>query len=352
MLKRRWTWLALVVLLIYPFVPFVNWLGAPLHLRLDTAGQMVNVFVFALLALALNVVVGYTGLLQLGIAAFFAIGAYTTGLVTVEKYPFRFPYAVCLVVGPLVAGICGIVLGSPTLRLRGDYLAIVTLGFGEMVRVALLNLFEITGGPQGLNPIPPPLPEEWMKFGPGKSIGAWYYLALFAVMAVVFLLTRLEGSRLGRAWMAIREDELAASCMGINPVRAKLSAFALSSAIAGLAGVLYAGKLTTTAEPATYDFNYSIMVLCCVIIGGMGSIYGVLLGAFVLIGFDNVISPALGEFIVTIYPPAVESFFLTPSSYRWIIYGLVLVLMMRFRPEGLLPSRRMKEELHAEANPG
>lgn len=347
-LLKHWRWIVLAILIVYPFAPFIDWIGGK---GLGTSEQMINVYIFAVLALALNVVVGYTGLLQLGIAAFFAIGAYTTGILTVEKYPFHFPFWSLLIVAPIVAGCVGIVLGSPTLRLRGDYLAIVTLGFGEVVRVVLLNLFEITGGPQGLNPIPAPLPEGMMKFGPEGGISAWYYIALAVLFLVVILLRNLENSRFGRTWMAIREDELAATCMGINPAKVKLSAFALGAAIAGLAGVLYAGKLTTTAEPSTYDFNYSIIVLCCVIVGGMGSISGALLGAFVLIGFDSVLSPAIGNLIVKTWPRAADSFFLTPSNYRWIIYGVLLVVMMRYRPEGLIPSKRIRGELHIEDAP-
>jgi branched-chain amino acid transport system permease protein len=272
----------------------------------------------------------------------------------VDKYPFQIGFWGALLAAPVAAGIAGVALGLPTLRLRGDYLAIVTLGFGEVVRVVLLNLENITDGPRGLNPIPAPWLPSWLG-GEGVSSRAhllmMYYLSLAIVVTLVVALRNLERSRLGRAFVALREDELAASCMGLNPVRVKLVAFAVGAAIAGLAGVLYATNLTTTAEPNTYDFNYSIMVLCCLIIGGLGSLRGALLGAALLLGFDNVISPLVTQLLQRNASAGSGNVFLTSSSWRWLIFGLVLVLMMRFRPEGLWPSSRMRAELHEEGVP-
>jgi branched-chain amino acid transport system permease protein len=346
----------LALLLVYPFAPALDWAveaatGAPL--RLDR--QLVNIYIFAILALALNLQVGYAGLLQLGIAGFFAIGAFSTGILTVEKYPFQIGFWGAVIAAPLMAGLSGLALGAPTIRLRGDYLAIVTLGFGEVVRVVILNLESITDGPRGLNPIPEPWLPSWLVGAQAQATGrasflTMYYVALLLLAALVVVFHNLERSRLGRAFVALREDELASACMGLNPARSKLFAFSMGAAIAGLAGALYATNLTTTAEPNTYDFSYSIMVLCCLIIGGLGSLRGVLLGAFVLLGFDNVLSPLLTS-LMQRGSQGSNSVFLTFSNWRWLIFGVALVLMMRFRPEGLWPSSRMKAELHHQEGP-
>lgn len=350
---RRHAWLIAVGLLaLYPLVPVLDWLiegttGA--QIRLDR--QLVNVYIFALLALALNLQVGYAGLLQLGIAAFFGIGSYATGILTVDKYPFQLGFWGALVAAPVVAGLAGLVVGMPTLRLRGDYLAIVTLGFGEVVRVVLINLENITDGPRGLNPIPtawlPPAITDAAGSSP-EAMGALqllpvYYVALLLLVVGVVVFQNLERSRLGRSFVALREDELVSACMGQNPRRTRLIAFSLGAAIAGLAGSLYATNLTTTAEPNTYDFNYSIMVLCCLIIGGLGSLKGALLGAAVLLGFDNVISPLLTRLLQG--DGGSGGVLTTFSNWRWLIFGLALIVMMRFRPEGLWPNQRVKDEL-------
>jgi branched-chain amino acid transport system permease protein len=348
--------LVLAAALVYPIAPALDWIveaatGAPL--RLDR--QLVNIYIFAILTMALNLQVGYAGLLQLGIAAFFAIGAFATGILTVEKYPFQIGFWGAVIAAPLVAGLSGLALGAPMMRLRGDYLAIVTLGFGEVVRVVLLNLESITDGPRGLNPIPEPWLPSWLVGSEAQATGrasflTMYYVALLLLVALVVVFHNLERSRLGRAFVALREDELASACMGVNPTRSKLFAFSIGAAIAGLAGALYATNLTTTAEPNTYDFSYSIMVLCCLIIGGLGSLRGVLLGAFVLLGFDNVLSPLLTS-LMQRGSQGSSNVFLTFSNWRWLIFGLALVLMMRFRPEGLWPSSRMKAELHHQEGP-
>ncbi len=348
--------LILPFLLLYPAFPFLDKLVQELfgtQLRLDR--QLVNIFIFAILALALNLQVGYAGLLQLGIAAFFAIGAFSTGVFTVEKYPFQVGFWGALAVAPVAAGLAGLALAAPTIRLKGDYLAIVTLGFGEVTRVVILNLENITDGPRGLNPIPAPWLPDWLKslMGGADSTGrlhflTMYYVALFLLAALVVIFRNLEKSRAGRELVALREDELASSCMGINPARTKLVAFASGAAIAGLAGALYATNLTTTAEPNTYDFNYSIMVLCCLIIGGLGSLRGALLGAAVLLSFDNVLSPLLNQLIQKQVGSNNTNVLASFTNWRWIIFGTALVLMMRYRPEGLWPNKRVKAELHHE----
>ena len=354
-LGRRPEWLVAAALFLYPLLPVLDWIaGGVFGLDLQIGGNLLNVMIFAILALALNLQVGYAGLLQLGIAAFFAIGAYTTGVLTVEKYPFQLGSWGALAVAPLTAGLAGLALGAPTIRLRGDYLAIVTLGFGEVVRVVILNLENITDGPRGLNPLPTPWIPDWLAQAVGGgdnrrvAFYCMYYLALLVLAGLVVLLRNLERSALGRALAALREDELVAACMGINPARIKMIAFSAGAAVAGLAGALYATKLSTTAEPNTYDFTYSIMVLCCVIIGGLGSLRGVLLGAFVLLSFDNIVSPLVTKLIQRAVGYGSTNVLLQFSNWRWLIFGTALVLMMRFRPEGLWPSSRVKAELHHE----
>jgi branched-chain amino acid transport system permease protein len=367
-LARRWDLVALGLLAIYPLLCALA--GSHLPDWLRQGDQISNLFIFSILALGLNVAVGYTGLLQLGIAAFFGIGAYITGILTVPSYPFQTGIAIALVMSTAGAAIFGLILGAPTLRLRGDYLALVTLGFGEVVKVTLRNLEQITAGTKGLNPIPQPSIPSWLT-GTAEWLGLdggdyrlMYYLSLAILVVVVVLLANLEKSRLGRAWVAIREDELAATCMGINATRAKLASFAVSAALAGMAGSLYATKLTSTADPNTYDFSRSIIILCCVILGGLGSLRGTILGVFLLLGFDNIISPLLDDWIQNTgiatsatrwlrsmttegsSLPAVAERLLKFSNWRLMIFGLALVIMMRLRPEGIIPSLRMQHELH------
>lgn len=350
----RFDLLCLVVLVIYPLVPpvehFLNEMtGMPIGSRLT------DMFIFGILALGLNVVVGYTGLLHLGIAAFFGIGAYITGILTVRAYPFQTGFLVALVLSTAGAALMGVVLGTPTLRLRGDYLALVTLGFGEVVRFSIRNLEEITNGTRALNPVPPPVLPGWCAAALGwvgidadwsQDYRLFYYVGLALLTCIVVVLGNLEQSRLGRAWVAIREDELAATCLGIDATRVKLSAFALGAGLAGLAGCLYATKLTSTAGPDAFDFNRSIIMLCCIILGGLGSLRGTLLGVFILIGFDNVLAPIVDGFVQRANINPGRNQFLTFNNWRLLIFGLALILMMRFRPEGLLPSRRVQEEFH------
>jgi branched-chain amino acid transport system permease protein len=304
-----------------------------------------RVLIFTLLALGLNVIVGYAGLLHLGVAAFMAIGVYAYAILACDIYPFRIGFWGALIAAPMICALAGLLLASPTLRLRGDYLAIVTLGFGEIVQDVLKNLDGITKGTQGINPLPPP-----NFFGAALNVSVyqpWYYLFLAVVVLVVIAVRNLERSRLGRQWVAIREDELAASCMGINPTRAKLVAFAITAAICGVAGVLYASKLETTAEPTSYDFNVSITVLSILIVGGTGSIRGVLMGAAIIMGFDialKKITEGLQQAGIT----GTGNVIMTPSNWKYLLFGLALVLMMRFRPEGIFPSGRIKEEMHAQ----
>lgn len=353
-----WEAAAFLALLLYPLFPafesaFFGVTGRSLGEQLPT------VFIFAVLALGLNVVVGYTGLLHLGIAAFFAVGAYVAGILTVAAYPFGAHTVVALIAGTAAAAVLGLLLGAPTLRLRGDYLALVTLGFGEVTKFTLRNLEEITAGTRGLSPLPPPPPYgglDWVgDFRP------FYYLTLVILLGVYLMLRNIERSRLGRAWVALREDELAANCMGLNPAKLKLAAFALGSGLAGLAGVLYATRLTSTADPNAYDFNRSTFMICCIILGGLGSRPGVLLGVFLLVGFDNILSPILDAMVqrnlgitddikVPLGPKTLTlpAIMFTFTGWRLSVFGLALILMMRFRPEGIVPSSRVKHELHPD----
>ena len=338
---RRWDVLLLAAALLYPLLGLENVLFRATDTPLGS--QATFLFIFAVLALGLNVVVGYTGQLHLGIAAFFGVGAYVTAILTVPSYPFQLGFVAALVAAVVATGLLGAALGAPTLRLRGDYLALVTLGFGEVVRFALRNLEEITGGTRGLNPVPAPTMPVWVaQLGItanwDRDYRLFYYLALAALVAVLVLLHFLERSRLGRAWKAVREDELAASCVGINAARVKLSAFALGAALAGLAGCLYATKLTSTAGPDAFDFSRSTIMLCCLILGGLGNPRGALLGVFLLLGFDNVLAPILDGWIQKSGINASGSAFLSFSNWRLMLFGLALILMMRFRPQGLLPA--------------
>ena len=330
----------LLLLLVYPWLPIVDIAADAAGVPLRLEPRLVTVFIYALLVLALNLQVGQAGLLQLGIAAFFGIGAMTTGVLTVTKFPFQFGFWGALLGAPLAALAAGLILGAPTLRLRGDYLAIVTLGFGEVVRTVLLNLEHITDGPRGLNPVA----EIWVPAGLRDLLGGadssrasllvTYHVALGVLVAAFVVLRVLEGSRVGRALAALRDDELAASCMGLDPARLKLQAFAGGAALAGVAGCLYATNLTTTADPNNYDFNNAIMVLCCLILGGLGTLRGALLGAALVIGFDNVLSPLLDRALQQL--PGVGGHPLANfSAWRWLLFGLLLVVMMRVRPAGL-----------------
>jgi branched-chain amino acid transport system permease protein len=353
-----WPCVAFAALAALPFVPGKE--------ATQYAEQLTPLFVYALLALGLNLVVGQAGIFHLGIAAFFGIGAYATGILVVRQFPFQQSFLVAAVVSGLAAAAVGVVTTAPTLRLRGDYLALVTMGFGLIAVYVLKNLDSITNGTKGLNPVNPPLlpgvkdPDlSGLRFRPNWS-ATWrghphlYFFCLGVLALTYALLGVLERSRLGRAWVALREDELAAACMGLNPARLKLSAIALGAGLAGLAGALYAVFANTTTEPGTYDFNRSMLMLCCIILGGLGSRPGAVLGVFILIGFDQVVSPQLDKWLqqddVQRQFPAFlqgkESMRL--SAWRLGIFGAVLILMMRFRPEGLIPEARRKHELHPD----
>ena len=345
--------LALLFALVYPL------LDGPLLAPLfggSTMGIMIPVLIYTLLALGLNIVVGYAGLLDLGYAAFFAIGAYTAAFLTSPNspLPFRTDFWIALLASWLVAALFGVLLGAPTLRLRGDYLAIVTLAFGEIVPRVFLNLEGWTGGARGMNPIGRPhilgyeLGLTPLEFG-ALTLNAqvpWYYLIVIVGIVSIWAITRLYDSRLGRAWIAMREDEVAAAAMGIHLVQTKLLAFALGASFSGFAGCIFA-SVFQFIDPFQFEFSISIMVLAMVILGGMGNVWGVLVGGIVLGLFDRGISAQLSAWLralgTALDVSALAAIDLSRS--RLMIFGLALVLMMLLRPEGLFPSTRRRAEL-------
>ncbi|MFL6139087.1 MAG: branched-chain amino acid ABC transporter permease [Frankiaceae bacterium] len=283
---------------------------------------------YMLMAIGLNVVVGFAGLLDLGYVAFFAIGAYSMGILGQK---FHFDFWLVLLIAIVLSMTAGLLLGAPTLRLRGDYLAIVTLGFGEIIRVTVNNL-SYTGGPRGINGIPSPPgidanthPTLGKYFAYNNLLDArpYYYLILVLIVVAIVVARRLEHSRVGRSWAAIREDEDAAELMGVPTLAFKLWAFVIGAAIAGTGGVVFAAR-SGTIQPANFQFLVSALILAAVVLGGSGNIPGVMLGAF-LVGW-------------------LPERFRNLSEYRYLMFGLALMVVMIFRPEGLLPSRRRRAE--------
>ena len=325
----------------YPFLPFfvVALLLPILELLIPGSFRFADalqpIFIFAILALGLNIVTGYTGMLHLGVAGFMAIGAYTYAILTCDIYPFQLSFFPALFAAMVAGAIWGVILGLPTMRLSGDYLAIVTLGFGEIVQNLFRNLDTITKGTQGINPLPPP-----SLFGYTFDAAVyypWYYLFLALLFVVVVLSFNLERSRIGRAWLAVREDELASSCMGIPASRVKTAALAIGSAISAMAGGLWVCYLGSSGEPGNYDFQISIIALCIIILGGMGSIHGVLIGAVVMIGFNSVLLVKAADFLMRQGFISTESVVLAPNNWKYMIFGFALILTMRFKPDGLFP---------------
>ncbi|MFN8475872.1 MAG: branched-chain amino acid ABC transporter permease [Anaerolineae bacterium] len=400
--------LLIVFLLIYPFLdsgmsvlyktnpadnPFV---GQPLinqGLNLNWLGTMITILTFVVLALGLNIVVGYAGLLDLGYAAFFAIGAYTTGLLyspyissqVGADWPWlQFVWTFWLViwVAAAVAAVFGLILGSPTIPLRGDYLAIVTLGFGEIVPIVFRNLTAVTltlpftsicivgcvkplnftGGESGVNPIGRPWLPLITYFQTGDYL-PWYFLILAIIALTVFLINRLYQSRLGRAWTALREDELAAAAMGINTTNTKLMAFAMGATFSGFAGAFY-GSYIGAIFPSVFDFTVSVIILVMVIFGGLGNMLGVIVGGMIIMMADRLLLPQIAgtlkaiintTVVPTIQDPQMQEFVKTsvdPLQWRQLLFGLTLVVMMLVRPEGLIPSARRRAELHSQAPTG
>lgn len=463
--EQRWRMVLLAILIVA--FPFIDKLTA-----LRWTAQIIFALIFVILGLGLNIVVGYAGLLDLGYAAFFAIGAYTTGILSSPQHGLYMNFWVVIWIAAAMAALWGFMLGAPTLPLRGDYLAIVTLGFGEIVPVLFKNLIDVTikepftcwilpglirlfgaettmacitfvehedltAGEKGISPIGRPslplitvgepmgpalvikiilmliaiglvvylfmrarsqgnrnnslvagfvamlaaivlvfVPIPHPKGGiigtalsviqPGEFKSSdpipWYFLIITIILLSVFIIRRLRDSRLGRAWMAIREDELAAAQMGINPVRTKLAAFAMGATFSGFAGAFYAAYIAGIF-PSVFDFSASIIILCVVILGGIGNINGVIVGGLVIMTADRLFLPALKDFLAsllthTVLPsisnPVVQLAVkdnANPILYRFLLFGLTLVIMMAVRPEGLLPNTQVRAELHPDEAP-
>jgi len=298
---------------------------------------------YVLLALGLNIVVGFAGLLDLGYIAFYGLGAYVYALLASPHFNLHLPFWVILPIGAAVAALFGVLLGAPTLKLRGDYLAIVTLGFGEIIRVFFNNLSQplnLTNGPQGIAGIDPfsigPLDFSKAENLLGVDFSGplkYYYLLLAVTVAVIVVNLRLQNSRIGRAWEAIREDEVAARAMGINTRNLKLLAFAMGASFGGLAGGMFSA-IQGFISPESFVLVESIMVVSMVVLGGMGNVWGVILGA-VLLSF-------VPELLRWTVEPLQAALFgqqlVAPEVIRMLIFGLALVLVMLFRPSGLLPS--------------
>ncbi len=338
----------------------------PFAVSAGAGNSWVRVLDFALLyimlALGLNIVVGFAGLLDLGYIAFYGVGAYLYALLSSPHLAMAFPSLapgldwplwVILPLGALLAGLFGMLLGAPTLRLRGDYLAIVTLGFGEIIRIFLNNLnapVNLTNGPQGIAGVLP-VRVAGLNLGEGlrlwgvsiPSIHLYYYLFLLLTLGIVFVSLRLEDSRIGRAWVAIREDEIAAKACGINTRNIKLLAFAMGASFGGVAGGLFAG-FQQFVSPESFSLTESVMVLCMVVLGGMGHIPGVILGGLIL-----AILPEILRWGATPVQQALfGKVYLDPESLRMLLFGLALILVMLYRPAGLLPSPVRQREF-AEA---
>jgi branched-chain amino acid transport system permease protein len=341
--------LLVALLLTYPFIDRA--------LGFQTVHAVSDGMIYVLLALGLNIVVGYAGLLDLGYAAFFAIGAYAMGLLNSPVlgsplYGHVWSFWLCIWLAAAVSALLGTLIGAPTLRVRGDYLAIITLGFGEIIPVAIRNLGDVTidiggwrpierlnltGGENGVNPVGRPyLPGVPFETDPVP----WYYLILVIGALSLWAMSRLADSRLGRAWMAIREDETAADCAGVNPITTKLLAFALGASFSGFAGSVYAAKLQAIT-PGAFEFQVSIMLLCMVVLGGAGTLRGPILGAMLITVFDRVILAETTFFTRwlgrTLGVPLLATADFT--LWRWFFFGLGLVLVMLLRPQGLAGRR-------------
>jgi branched-chain amino acid transport system permease protein len=381
--QKQAIWVTLAfILIIFPFVDQIAHTG--------WIATVIQIQIFAMLALGLNIPVGYAGLLDLGYAAFFAIGAYTTGLLSSPQLGIEWNFWIVIWLAAAVAAIAGVILGAPTLPLRGDYLAIVTLGFGEIVPIVFRNLteikivepissffatllnkpdlaiclvgcdqpFNLTNGEAGINPIGRPSLPIIGTFTSANYF-PWYYLILVLVVFSIIMIDRLRDSRLGRAWAAIREDELAASSMGINRVNVKLLAFAMGATFSGFAGAFY-GSYITAIFPSVFDFSVSVIILCMVILGGLGNMAGVLVGCIIIMAADRLYLPQLAQILkgllnTSILPnvadPTLRDFLavsIDPIQMRLLLFGLVLVVMMIVRPEGLVPNQRRRAELHSD----
>jgi branched-chain amino acid transport system permease protein len=342
--RLKWAGVALVAIALVA-LPFALGMAGTAWVRITNLAIL-----FVLLSLGLNIVVGFAGLLDLGYIAFYAVGAYAYALLASPHFDLHLPWWAILPIGASIACLFGVLLGTPTLKLRGDYLAIVTLGFGEIIRIFLNNLsepFNLTNGPKGVSTIDP-VRVGGIDFSVTTRLGEFaisgtikYYFFLLAVLLVVIVVNlRLQDSRIGRAWEAIREDELAARSMGINTTHLKLLAFAMGASFGGIAGGMFAA-IQGFISPESFILTESVMVLSMVVLGGMGNVWGVILGALLLSFVPEVLRYTV--------EPAQRMLFgrsiIDPEVIRMLLFGLAMVGMMLFRPAGLLPSAVRKREL-------
>ncbi len=348
--QARWIGMALIVVALLA-LPFVLAMAGTAWVRITNFAIL-----FVLLSLGLNIVVGFAGLLDLGYIAFYAVGAYVYALLASPHFGLHLPWWAILPIGAAVACFFGIMLGTPTLKLRGDYLAIVTLGFGEIIRIFLNNLsepFNLTNGPKGISTIDS-IKLFGVDFAETSRIGELavsgtikYYYFLLAVMIIVIVINlRLQNSRIGRAWEAIREDELAARSMGINTTHMKLLAFAMGASFGGVAGGMFSA-IQGVISPESFILTESVMVLAMVVLGGMGNIWGVVLGAILLSFVPEILRYTVEPLQKMIFGRSI----IDPEVIRMLLFGIAMVVMMLFRPAGLWPSPVRKRELAAVKPP-
>ena len=346
----KWIGLALVAAALLA-LPFVLAQAGTAWVRITNLAIL-----FVMLSLGLNIVVGFAGLLDLGYIAFYAVGAYVYALLASPHFNLHLPWWMILPIGAAIACLFGVLLGAPTLKLRGDYLAIVTLGFGEIVRIFLNNLsepFNLTNGPKGLTTIDPirvfgidfANTTRWGDLVVSGTI-KYYYFLLVVLVFIIILNLRLQDSRIGRAWEAIREDELAARSMGINTRNMKLLAFAMGASFGGIAGGMFSA-IQGFISPESFILTESVMVLSMVVLGGMGNIWGVVLGAILLSFVPEILRYSVGA---DVQGRIFGRSLIDPEVIRMLLFGLAMVVMMLFRPAGILPSAVRKRELAAPKN--
>ncbi len=348
--QARWIGMAIIAAALIA-LPFVLAMAGTAWVRITNLAIL-----FVLLSLGLNIVVGFAGLLDLGYIAFYAVGAYVYALLASPHFGLHLPWWMILPLGAAVACLFGVLLGAPTLKLRGDYLAIVTLGFGEIIRIFMNNLsepFNLTNGPKGITTIDS-IRLFGIDFGNTTRIGDFavsgtikYYFFLLAVLLLVIVVNlRLQDSRIGRAWEAIREDELAARAMGINTRNMKLLAFAMGASFGGVAGGMFAA-IQGFISPESFILTESVMVLAMVVLGGMGNIWGVILGAILLSFVPEILRYTVEPMQRWIFGRSI----IDPEVIRMLLFGLAMVVMMLFRPAGIMPSALRKRELAEEDTP-